>query len=113
MSLKIAARTLVVAALFGASFTGAAFARNDTFTARLAGQPAEAQLIVQNAIWNCEGETCVARADHAATVRACRQFVREAGVAVTAYGPESRQLTSEELERCNADVAPRTQQAQN
>jgi hypothetical protein len=114
MSPHAAAKTLLIAALFGASFTGTAFARDQVFSARLASaETAQTQLIVQNAIWNCEGDTCVARAGHAASVRACRQFVREAGAAVIAYGPEGDELSDEELARCNADVAPQTQQAQN
>ncbi|MGE0595987.1 MAG: hypothetical protein AB7P07_06465 [Hyphomonadaceae bacterium] len=108
-----AARTIMIAAMLGASFTGAAYARDQVFTARLAAPAAESRIIVQNSIWNCEGETCVARADHASTVRACRQLVRELGAAVLAYGPEGAQLSDDELNRCNADVAPRTQQAQN
>ena len=107
------ARTLLVAALFGASITGAAYARDQVFTARLAAAPSEARLIVQNAIWNCEGETCVASVNHDATVRACRQFAREAGAPVLAYGSEARQLSSDDLARCNGDLAQSTQQARN
>lgn len=113
MSPTAAAKTVLIAALFGASFSGVAFARDQVFTARLAGAPAESRLIVQNAIWNCERETCVSRSDNAASVRACRQFAREAGAAVVAYGYEGRELTSDEIARCNADIAPQTQQAQN
>lgn len=106
-----ALRTFAIVALVGATLPGVAFARDQIFSARLAGPAAEARVIAENAVWTCEGDNCVARVSHAATVRACRQFVREAGVAVTAYGPEGAQLTAEELARCNGDQA--VQQAEN
>jgi hypothetical protein len=37
-------------------------------------------------------------------VRACRQFVREAGVRVAAYGPEGGELSADELARCNGET---------
>ena len=105
-------RTLVLAAALSAGFTGAAFARGATFTATLESPVQDARLIAQNTLWSCEGDTCVARPSHAVSVRACRQFAREAGSRVTAYGTEERRLSAEELARCNRDPAP-TQQAQN
>ncbi len=107
------AKSIVFAVIFSTSFSGAAFARDEIFTARLA-QPAEqSRLIADNAVWNCEADTCVARSSHAATIRTCRQFVREAGIAVTAYGPENAQLSEQELASCNANLAAETQQARN
>lgn len=106
-------RTLAVAAIFVASVSGIAQARDQVITARLAAPAAESQLIADNAVWTCEGDNCVARVSQEANVRACRQFAREAGVAVTFYGVEGNQLSSDELARCNADIAPQTQQARN
>jgi acyl-CoA thioesterase FadM len=106
-----ALKTLLVAALASTAFVGAAYAR-DVFTVKLQTPVAEqTRVIAQNTIWNCEGDTCVARPDHAATVRACRQFVRQLGAQVVAYGPAGDELTGEEIARCNGQVA--TQQAQN
>ena len=106
-----ALKTLLVAAVASAAFAGAAQAR-DVFTVKLQAPVAEqTRVIAQNTIWNCEGDTCVARPDHASTVRACRQFVRQLGAQVVAYGPAGNELTGEEIARCNGQTV--TQQAQN
>lgn len=114
MSPTAAARTILVAALFGVSFTGVAFARDQIVSARLVQPAAQTQIVANNAVWTCEAENCVARvSESSASVRGCRQFVRETGVAVASYGNEASQLSSEQLSQCNASVAPQTQQAQN
>ena len=107
-------RSLVIAAVMTAGFAGAAYARDPVFTIKLAQPVAEhTRVIAVNTLWNCDGDTCLARPNHAATVRSCRQFVREAGdVRVTAYGSEANQLTADELARCNGDETA-TQQAAN
>jgi hypothetical protein len=107
-------RSLVIAAVVSAGFAGAAYARDPVFTVKLEAPVAEdTRVIAVNTIWSCEGDTCIARPSHASTVRACRQFIREAGdVRVVAYGPEGAELTAEEIARCNGDIAP-AQQAQN
>jgi hypothetical protein len=108
-----AARSLLVAILFSAGFAGSAFARDAVFTVRLEAPVAEqTRVIAQNTIWTCEGDTCRARASHASTVRACRQFVRESGARVVAYGPAGDGLSSEEIARCNGE-AQVTHQARN
>lgn len=107
-----AVRSIALAAALSMGFAGAAFARDPVFTATLDSASQEARVIAQNAIWNCEGATCVARADHAVSVRACRQLVRETGGRVLSYGTEARQLTADEIARCNGD-ATATQQASN
>lgn len=108
-----AAKTLLAAAFFAASFTGLAYARDQVFTVKLAEPVAEqTRVIAQNTVWNCEGDTCVASANHSATVRSCRLFVREAGLRVVAYGPEAQPLSAEDLARCNGEE-PATQQASN
>jgi len=105
-----AVRTVLIAALLSAGFTGAAFAR-DTFTAQIGAPTQQAQVIAQNTVWTCEGETCVAAPSHAVSVRACRVFAREVGARITAYGTPERQLSAEELARCNGETT--TLQAQN
>lgn len=99
-------RSVVLAAIISAGFTAPAFARDPIFTVKLEAPVAEStRIIANNAVWTCEGDTCVARPSHASTVRACRQFVREAGGRVVAYGPEGDELNSDELARCNGDAA--------
>ena len=98
-------RSILVAALIS-TFVGSAFARDPVFTVKLAAPVAEqTRVIAQNTLWNCAGDTCQARPNHAATVRSCRQFVHELGAPVLAYGSEADQLTAEELSRCNGDSA--------
>ncbi|GAN00426.1 hypothetical protein U91I_04092 [alpha proteobacterium U9-1i] len=116
MSLKTAAKTLLAAVVIsGALFSGVASARNEqVYTVRLAAPVAEAtRVIADNALWNCQGDTCVARPNHGVSVRSCRQFVREAGAPVSAYGAEGRQLSADEISRCNAALDSQTLQAAN
>lgn len=109
-----AAKTLFTAiAAITLGFSTAAAARNgDIFTVKVEGAAAQSRVIAYNTVWNCEGDTCVARPDHSASVRSCRRFVRESGARVIQYGSEADQLTPAELARCNGEPAP-TQQASN
>lgn len=107
-----ALRTFAIAAALSLGFAGSALARDAVFRVTLDTPTQETRVIAQNTIWTCEGDTCVARPDHAASVRACRQLARELGVRITAYGPDDEPLTADELARCNGD-APATQQARN
>lgn len=104
-------RSLIAAVFISAAFTGAAFARNDVFTVKLEAPIQQARVIAQDTLWTCEGDTCLARPNHAATVRACRQFAHEAGARVVAYGPAGGELTADEISRCNRDGA--TMEARN
>lgn len=109
----MSARSIFVAAVLFAGLAGPAYARGDIFTVKLETPMAErTQIITQNTIWTCEGDTCRARARHASSVRACRQLARELGVRITSYGPEDGELTPDEIDRCNG-VTPATQHAQN
>ncbi|MBS0383950.1 MAG: hypothetical protein JSS00_01215 [Proteobacteria bacterium] len=101
----------IAAAILSAAFAGAAYAQSSTFTAKVAGEPAQSRIIALNTMWNCSGDTCIAHPDHAVSVRACRQFAHQARVQVTAYGNEQQQLSADELARCNADQP--VQQARN
>ncbi len=104
-------RSILFAAVASFAITGNAFARDAVFSAKLeAPAPEQTRVIVQNAVWICRGDTCLARPGHASTVRSCRQFVREIGVRVSAYGPENDQLSADEIARCNGDSG--AQQAQ-
>lgn len=109
-----ALRSIMIVAVASMSFAGAAYARDAVFTVKIEGTAAERQVIAQNTVWLCEGDTCRARPNHAASVRACRQIARELGARIVAYGPEGGELTAEELARCNGESAPApTFQAQN
>ena len=111
MSFSSPLKTLVVAAILGAAFTGSAFARDQVFTAKLANPvAAPTRVIAESTVWNCQGDTCTAVAHHASTVHDCRLFVREAGP-VVAYGPEAEALSSDQIARCNG--TPQTVTAQN
>ena len=106
-------RSILVAALASASFAGVAYARDPVFTIKLEAPVSErTRVIAQNTVWTCEGDTCLARPSHGANVRSCRQFVRESGARVTAYGAEGDELTADEIARCNGE-RPATQQAAN
>ena len=109
-----AVKSILFAACASFAFVGPAFARDAVFTVKLeAPVAAQTRVIAQNAIWTCVDDTCLARPSHAATVRSCRQFVREAGARVSAYGPEGDQLTADEIARCNGDAADGQQAARN
>lgn len=107
-----ALKSIVAAAVISAAFVAPAFAR-DLYTIRLAAPVAEqTRVIALNTIWDCEGDTCLARADHGANVRSCRQFVRQSdGLRVAAYGTAEDQLSAEEVARCNGES--QAQQAAN
>lgn len=101
-----ALRSLVLAAVISVGFAGAAYARDPVFTIKLDAPVAEqTRVIANNAVWTCDGDTCLARPNHQATVRACRAFVREAGARVVEYGSEADQLSADELARCNGESA--------
>jgi hypothetical protein len=99
-------RSTLIAAVMTVGFAGAAYARDAVATIRLAAPASDAQVIAINTLWNCDGDTCRARPNHAISVRACRQFLREAGpgARVIAYGADDRALSGDELARCNGDT---------
>jgi len=103
-------RSIAFAAVASLSLIGTAAAR-DVFTVKFEGAAAERQIIAQNTVWTCEGDTCAARPNHASTVRACRQIARELGARIVSYGPEGRELSADEIARCNGET--QTQQAAN
>jgi hypothetical protein len=105
-----ALKSIVAAVVISAAFAAPAFAR-DLYTIKLAAPVAEqTRIIALNTIWDCSGDTCLARADHGANVRSCRQFVREAeGLRITSYGTAQDQLSADEIARCNGET--QTQQA--
>jgi hypothetical protein len=105
-------RTLVAAAVLAIGIAGVASARDTVVTAQFEAPTAQARLIADSAVWNCANATCRAIPIHEVSVRACRALARESHVRITAYGSETRQLSADELSRCNGD-APAVQQARN
>jgi hypothetical protein len=107
-----ALKSIVAAAVLSAAFAAPAFAR-DLYTIKLATPVAEqTRVIALNAIWDCNGDTCLARADHGANVRSCRQFVRQSnGLRIASYGTAEDQLSADEIARCNGET--QAQQASN
>lgn len=103
-----ALRSIVAAAVISAAFVAPAMAR-DLYTIKLSAPVAEqTRIIALNTIWDCNGDTCLARADHGVNVRSCRQFVRQAsGLRIASYGDATEQLSAAEVARCNGE----TQQA--
>ncbi len=100
-----ALRSIVAAAVMSAAFVAPAMAR-DLYTIKLAAPVAEqTRIIALNTIWDCNGDTCLARADHGVNVRSCRQFVRQAdGLRIASYSSASQQLSADEISRCNGET---------
>ncbi|MDX2238474.1 MAG: hypothetical protein NW203_13005 [Hyphomonadaceae bacterium] len=97
-------RTILAAAALAALAASPAIARDREFSAKLSVPVAEhTRVVAERTVWQCEGDTCRAVADHPATVRTCRSFVREAGP-VTAYGFAGSELNADQLAQCNASA---------
>ncbi|MBX3429488.1 MAG: hypothetical protein KF779_07910 [Hyphomonadaceae bacterium] len=100
-----ALRSIVAAAVMSAAFVAPAMAR-DLYTIKLSSPVAEqTRIIALNTIWDCNGDTCLARADHGVNVRSCRQFVHQSnGLRIASYGDANEQLSAAELARCNGET---------
>ncbi|MDB5448711.1 MAG: hypothetical protein JWQ97_4028 [Phenylobacterium sp.] len=95
---------------FTAAF--AALAAVALATSAMASEPVVAKLAVAGkgavkpvaggAVFECLGDVCAARTPGAdtASVRGCKELVRQVG-AVSAFGPTSKQLSTEQLASCN------------
>lgn len=96
-------RMLTAAAVLSLSFAGAAYA-DGAVTAKLAAPvAAKTKVVVAGSVFVCEGSTCVALVApaRALTVASCKSLVKKVG-ALTAFGGEQKQLSDEDLARCNA-----------
>jgi hypothetical protein len=79
-----------------------------TVTATLdKAQPARVKFIAADAVWDCQGATCVAQVapDTAQGVSGCKDLAKNVGQ-ISAYSTETRTLDAKGLERCNASLAP-------
>ncbi len=104
-------RIFAAATLFALGFAGVAFARDTVVTATLQAPAAAERVVADSAVWNCADASCHAIPEHAVSVHSCRDFVRRSHARVTAYGSDDRQLSADELARCNGDAATSTMQA--
>ena len=68
------------------------------------------QFIVNGAIWDCAGATCVADnvSEYMFGVNECRDVAKHAGVAVAEFKTTAKTLQPDSLERCNAGLAPKS-----
>lgn len=94
-------RTLLAAAA-AVGLAGSAFA-GTTFVAKLESPVAkQTKVVVLNAVWDCNGDTCVAELSrNKVTVRTCKKVVKEVGK-VAAFSNSNGELTEEEVATCNA-----------
>jgi hypothetical protein len=70
-------------------------------------QPTRVKFIAADAVWDCQGATCVAQVapDTAQGVTGCKDLAKQVGNIQT-YSTETRTLDAKGLERCNASLAP-------
>ncbi len=93
-------------AIFSLSLAGAATA-DSRIVATLEGPSSgHAQLIAAHAVWDCNGETCVAGAapDDAASVSACKDLAKHVG-RLSAYAGDRKALDAGALAKCNTAAA--------
>jgi hypothetical protein len=91
--------------VFTLSLAGAAFA-DSQITAKLeAPQTGHAKLIAASAVWNCEGDTCVASIapDDAVGVTGCKDLAKQVG-RLSAYTADLRTLNATALAKCNTSA---------
>lgn len=91
------------AALVTVSVAGGALAA-DAITVKLQQPVAEkAKLIVGGAVFNCEGDSCVAAAPSSRTfaTSTCKDLAKKFG-AVASFGDGRKQLEGDKLSTCNA-----------
>jgi hypothetical protein len=99
------------AACFAASLSLATVALADTTVATLSQPVAKpTQFVVNSAIWDCSGTTCVA--DNAQSMYfgpgECRSVALKAHVAVTDFKSDAKTLQPALLDQCNAGLAPKS-----
>jgi hypothetical protein len=68
------------------------------------------QFIVDHALWDCSGTTCVSSGVEEMYFGAqeCHSVAKNAGVAVADFKASNHTLKTAELDKCNAGLAPKT-----
>ncbi|MFN3512294.1 MAG: CC_3452 family protein [Phenylobacterium sp.] len=110
--MKLQTLAAACAALATVTFAGSAMA-GDAITAKLQTPvAAKTKLIAGGAVFNCEGDTCVAAAPSSRTfaTATCKDLAKNVGV-VEAFGGVRKQLDGDKLGQCNAAALPATQVA--
>jgi len=101
----------IAIACLAASLSLATHAFADGRTEATLQQPiaAKTQFIANGAIWDCEGQSCVASntPDQTFGASQCRDVAKRVGT-VTEFKNEYKTLQSASLDRCNAGLAPKT-----
>jgi hypothetical protein len=92
---------LAIAAALTLTSAAGAFAAENTFSASLASPVAKTKIVAGGAVWNCEGETCVAGAitTETSSLRACKALAKEVGP-LAAYGGRAA-FEADKLAKCN------------
>ncbi|MEQ8559045.1 MAG: hypothetical protein RIB03_12075 [Henriciella sp.] len=93
-------RSLSLTAAMAAIVLPAAAGTN--FTAKLT-TPVDSseRVIAAKALWNCDGDTCVAELNRrTVTVRTCKKVASEVG-ALAAFSTAEESLSEEDLAKCN------------
>jgi len=68
------------------------------------------QFIVDHALWDCSGTTCVSSGVEEMYFGAqeCRAVAKNAGAAVADFKTDTHALRTADLDKCNAGLAPKT-----
>jgi len=104
-------KLVIAAACLAASLSLASHALADGRTVVTLQQPlpAATQFVAGGAAWRCEGATCIASytPDETFGPSQCRAVAKQAGPVVS-FQDETRTLQPAMLDRCNANIGPKT-----
>lgn len=94
-------------AVFALSLASAALADSQINATLSAPRATHSKFIAAHAVWNCEGDTCVAQIapDESVGVSGCKDLARQVGP-LSAYVPDGRPLSPAGLAKCNTAAPP-------
>ncbi|HEY1751471.1 MAG TPA: hypothetical protein VGG29_09410 [Caulobacteraceae bacterium] len=105
-------KLVIAVACLAASLSLASHALADGRTVATLQQPLAkpTQFIVNNAVWDCSGTTCVADNGHDMYFGPgeCHSIAKKAGVAVADFKSTEKTLQPASLDQCNQGVAPKS-----
>lgn len=95
-------KPLLLAATLAAFLYAGAAAAEPVVAKLKAPLPGATKPVAGGAVFECLGDVCAARAPSSDTagLRGCRDLARQVG-AVASFGPNSKPLSSEEVDTCN------------
>ena len=111
--MKLRTLAAACAAVMSVSFAAGAALADDPITAKLQTPVAEkTKFIAGGAVFQCEGDTCLAAAPSSRTYGAstCKEVAKTVG-AVVSFGGARKQLEAAKLEQCNTAALPAQQVA--